>query len=423
MEVKGWIKSMQEFNSIIFLVINDGSDISGLQVILKPEQCKSIELSPGSAVSICGTLEMSRGGKQKLELRAQEITLLKKVGENFPLLPLKLSLDYLRTQQLVRHRTTIFHAVYEIRRELIQTIFSFFYKNHFFPVMAPILSPNSCEGGAELFSLSREDSNFFNKDEVLLSVSGQFYCETISLGLKNSFSFGPTFRAEKSNSLTHLAEFWMIEAEMAFTSLTQIIAFTYTFFKTLVSSVIHNCHVAITELSKRVGDKDNLMDYLKALISKNYKIITYSEGIELISKNKSIKWGDNLSREDENMLCQLTGSKILFITEFPVTQKPFYMKRDPAGIFTYSFDMLVENIGEIAGGSERESSLPKLEENIKSSGLNKKELEWYLKLREFGYHSSSGFGMGFERLLMLLTGLKNIKDLSVFPRYYEHMQL
>ncbi|AGX89119.1 asparagine--tRNA ligase [Mycoplasma parvum] len=415
--VKGWIKTIQKFSTIEFLQIVDGSNLTGIQVVLDGKSLESKNISFGDAVEVRGILSPSKGGKQAFELKATHLELLSK-SIDFPLIPKELSLDYLRSQQLVRHRTNLFSAIYLIRREVVKAMNDFFYENHFYPSFAPILTSNSCEGGAELFQLAPEYNEFFKKEQVLLSVSGQFYCEVISSGLGKSFSFGPTFRAEKSNSQAHLAEFWMIEVEESFSNLEKIIQTTYNLFNYLLSKVLDNCQEALQLISKVSKEKDLVGKLLKIKETK-YKLINYCECIELLKKT----WGDELNKEDEQTLCKLLNTKILFITNFPSNQKPFYMTRSKDKKTTFSFDMIVEGAGELAGGSEREGKIDELNSSIKKMNLNAKELEWYLQLRKYGYFSSAGFGMGFERLLMFLTGLKNIKDLSVFPRSYGGFQL
>ncbi|WP_258393883.1 asparagine--tRNA ligase [Mycoplasma wenyonii] len=422
--LKGWVRSIQKFNSIGFVSLNDGSNLSGIQLVSSPELIQEKDLALGDAIQVVGYLKKSRGKEQEWEFKVEQLEVLKKSDKDFPIIPTKLSLDFLRTQQLVRHRTSIFQAVSIIRKELVQSIHTFLYENHFFPCFAPILSTNSCEGGAELFKLDSDGADFFKKDEILLSVSGQFYCETISNGLGRSYSFGPTFRSEKSNSSAHLAEFWMIELEMAFTNLLQLIELVYNFFIYLIKKVLHNCKDCLEELSnKLLGDRQLLIEKLEGIASSKYITLSYSEAIEILSQTKDISWGYEISKEDENFLLSKLNTKILFVTNYPSSQKPFYMKMSEDKKITYSFDMLVSEVGELAGGSEREDSLEILNQKIKEQGLNPKELEWYLSLRKFGYASSAGMGMGFERLLMFVTGLKNIKDSSVFPRSYSQLSI
>lgn len=414
----GWVRSVQKFNSISFISLNDGSNLSGIQVVSSPELLNQ-DLSLGDAIRVTGYLQKSKGKEQEWEFKLEKLELLKKSKE-FPLLPTQLTLDYLRAQQLVRHRTSIFQAVALIRRELVQSIYTYLHSNHFFPCFAPVLSTNSCEGGAELFKLDSDGADFFKKEEILLSVSGQFYCETISNGLGRGYSFGPTFRSEKSNSSSHLAEFWMIELEMAFTNLFQLIEFVYKFFIYLLKQVLQNCRDCLLELSnKLLGDNQTLISKLEGIANSKYITLSYSEAIDILGKS----WGYELSKEDENFLLSKLDTKVLFITNYPSTQKPFYMKNSEDGKTTYSFDMLISEVGELAGGSERENNLKILNQKIAEQGLNPTELEWYLNLRKFGYASSAGFGMGFERLLMFFTGLKNIKDASVFPRSYSQLAI
>ncbi|AFO51762.1 asparaginyl-tRNA ligase [Candidatus Mycoplasma haematolamae str. Purdue] len=420
--LQGWVKSLQRFNSVCFISLNDGSSIQGLQVVTTPESIDNLNLSLGSAIEVTGKLVPSKGSKQSFEFKTTSLNLLKEVSSDFPLAPSKLGLDYLRSQQLVRHRTSLFHSVYEIRRELTQGVYTYFYDHHFYPSFAPILTGNSCEGGSELFSLTQADSEFFKHENILLSVSGQFYCEAIALGLKNSFSFGPTFRAEKSNSVSHLAEFWMIEAELAFCDLEKLISFVYDFFIYLLKRVLENCRDSLLEISK-LTENSELISKLEGVVSSTYKVITYDQGVEILAKVKGFEWGENFGKEDEQILCKELGEKVVFVTHFPSSFKPFYMTRSEDQKTTFSFDMLVEGIGELAGGSQRESDFEKLSCSIKEAGIKPSEVDWYLKLREYGYHSSAGFGAGFERLLMFVTGLKNIKDLAVFPRSYGNLQL
>ncbi|AHC39889.1 asparaginyl-tRNA synthetase [Mycoplasma ovis str. Michigan] len=420
----GWIRSVQKFNSIGFISLNDGSNLNGIQLIFSPEIIQEKDLSLGDAIQVTGYLQKSKGKEQEWEFRIQELEILKKSTKKYPLIPKQLSLDFLRTQQLVRHRTSIFQAVFEIRRELVQSIHTYLYEHKFFPCFAPILSTNSCEGGAELFKLNSDGSEFFKKEEVLLSVSGQFYCETISNGLGKSYSFGPTFRSEKSNSSSHLAEFWMLELEMAFANLTQLIEFIYKFFIYLIQQVLKNCRNCLKELSVRLFQEENtLIEKLENISSEKYMTLSYSEALNILGATKKLSWGYELSKEDENFLLEKLNTKVLFITKYPTEQKPFYMKNSEDGKVTHSFDMLVWGIGELAGGSEREDNLEVLNQKIKEQNLKADELEWYLQLREFGYASSAGFGLGFERLLMFFTGLKNIKDVSIFPRSYSQLSI
>ncbi|GCE63286.1 asparagine--tRNA ligase [Candidatus Mycoplasma haematohominis] len=413
--IRGWVKSHQlHGKTISFIRINDGSTFENLQITYR----KPItDISIGSAIEAHGKVVASKGEKQDYEFAADKLTVIRR-SEEFPIQKKGHSFEYLREIAHIRHRTGIFTAVNAIKNGLNHYIHKFFYDEGFFWIQAPIITGNNCEGGAEAFVIS--DSEKFFKKKALLSVSGQFHAEALALGLHKVYTFGPTFRAEKSNTSNHLAEFWMIEPEIAFCDLNELMHIMEHFMKTVIKGIMKDFKTELLFLSERLPDNLKLLEKLDHLVKRDFERLEYKDAIEILKKGSfEVSFGDDLSSEQEKYITE-TFDKPVFVYNYPKKIKSFYMK-EVDGIVVSSVDLLVPGVGELMGGSERESTLDLIEQKAREKEISIDCLSWYVQLRRYGYHSSAGFGCGFERLVLYATGLKNIKDAITYPRCYNQL--
>ncbi|ALV23432.1 hypothetical protein ASO20_02090 [Mycoplasma sp. (ex Biomphalaria glabrata)] len=428
LEVTGWVKSIRVGKNIAFIVLQDGSTFSKLQIVCKNDLenfndiCK---LTISTAIKITGELKITEGQKQACEILASEVKILKSSDLDFPLQKKEHSMEFLRSIAHLRPKSDYFFAVFKIRSFLFQKIHQFYAQNNFHYLTSPLITSNDCEGAGESFVLdSPTEKNFFSK-QAMLSVSGQLMGEAFAQSFKNIYVFGPAFRAEKSNTTKHLAEFWMLEPELAFCDLEKIINHAKELVEYLTSETLRECLTELEYLSQ-VNNLD-LITRLKKLNNFECKIISYTEAIKILEKNKeifenkNIHWGMDLQTEHEKFLCEKEFQKPIFVTHYPKEIKAFYMKQDNDGKTVQAFDFLVEGIGELIGGSVREDDYDILNKTIERLNISKQPLEWYLNLRKYGYDSSAGFGLGFERLIMYITGTQNIRDCIPFPRSFNYL--
>lgn len=443
--VKGWIRSVRNSKKFSFVVLNDGSSQHSLQIIVDevlPNYAEVAALLSGSAVAITGRLVKGGGKVQSIEMQAQMVEIIGKVDESYPLQKKATSLEFLREQAHLRIRTNTFGAIMRVRHHLAMATHEFFSKRGFFYLNSPIISGVDAEGAGEMFTIStlatditkapktKEGKLDFSKDyfgkETFLAVTGQLEGECYAMGLGSIYTFGPTFRSENSNTTRHLSEFWMIEPEVAFADLDEIASLATDYIKYLISYSLEHALPELEFLFNReetTTPKDH-MEILKHVRDSKFIRITYTEAIEILSKvDPAVKkfeyptvWGNELQTEHERFLAEEHFKMPVIVTDYPKEFKAFYMKLNTDGKTVKAMDILVPGIGEIIGGSQREDNLERLEKRMDEMNMHKDPLWWYLDLRRFGSVPHAGFGLGFERALMYITGVNNIRDVIPFPR-------
>lgn len=436
--IMGWVRTRRDSKGgFSFIEINDGSSLAGLQIIADQElanyKSEIVKLQTGCSIKAAGTLVASPGKGQKVELKAEEIEVLGWADPDiYPLQKKRHSFEFLRTIAHLRPRTNTFGAVARVRNAMAHAIHTFFQERGFIYLHSPIITGSDCEGAGEMFKVTTFDLNRapekegdidFTKDffggPANLTVSGQLEAEIFALAMGDVYTFGPTFRAENSNTSRHLAEFWMVEPEMAFCDLEENTALAIEFLKQIFASVLDNCKEDM-EFFNRFIDS-TVIKTLESLISHDFEILTYTEGIDILKKAEQkfefpVEWGCDLQSEHERYLCEKVFKGPVVLVDYPKEIKAFYMKMNQGGKTVRAMDVLVPKIGEIIGGSQREDDHDALYERIKEAGLNTDDYWWYLELRKFGSVPHSGFGLGFERLIQFVTGLSNIRDVIPFPR-------
>ena len=437
---KGWVRTKRGNREIAFIALNDGSTIKNIQVVAdKNEQNNELlsKISTGACISVRGNLVESPGSGQAVEIKAGEIQLLGIADPvRYPLQKKDTSFEYLRSIAHLRPRTNTFGAVLRLRSQMAFAIHEFFHSRGFVYLNTPIITESDCEGAGQMFQVTTLDLNAvpknkkgnvdFSKDffgkQTSLTVSGQLEGELGATALGEIYTFGPTFRAENSNTPRHLAEFWMIEPEMAFYDIKDNMDLAEEFIKSLVKYALDNCRDDIQFLNDRYDD--GLVQRLEGVIGTEFVRLSYTEGIrileEAIAKGRKfeypVSWGTDLQSEHERYLVEEHFGRPVILTDYPKDIKAFYMKQNDDDKTVRAMDVLFPKIGEIIGGSEREASLDKLEARIKELGMSRTNLEWYIDTRRFGSCPHSGFGLGFERLLLFITGMQNIRDVIPFPR-------
>ncbi|MEO2085435.1 MAG: asparagine--tRNA ligase [Marinoscillum sp.] len=450
--VKGWVRTKRQGKNVTFISLNDGSTINSLQVVLDMQKFK-IELiekiNTGSSVEFSGNLIKSQGKIQNYELDATEFVLLGEsdVGK-YPIQPKKHSLEFLRDVAHLRPRTNTFSAIFRIRHAVIFSIHKFFNDKGFVNIHTPIITSSDTEGAGEMFRVTSLDLDNiknnkvdFNKDffskEVNLTVSGQLNAELGALALSEVYTFGPTFRAENSNTSRHLAEFWMVEPEMAFYDIIDNMNLAEDILKYIISYVIKNCFDDLEFLQNReIDDEKNLpqiqrnekplIERLKKILNTAFERITYTEAFNILRNSKPNKkgkfkykadeWGMDFQSEHERFLVEKHFKKPVIVIDYPKNIKAFYMRVNDDNSTVSAMDVLFPSVGEIIGGSQREERLSVLKERMNEMNLSEKDLNWYLDTRRFGTVVHSGFGLGLERLMQFITGMKNIRDVIPFPR-------
>jgi asparaginyl-tRNA synthetase len=433
--IKGWVRT---FRAKRFIALNDGSTINNIQCVVDFENTNEDilkRITTGAAVSLTGTLVESQGKGQKFEI---EVTAIEILGdsdpETYPIQPKKHSLEFLRENAHLRTRTNTFSAVMRLRSAMSFAIHQYFNQNGFYYMHTPIITGSDAEGAGEIFQVTNLDvknaplndegeidytKDFFGK-ETNLTVSGQLEAETYAMSLGKVYTFGPTFRAENSNTSRHLAEFWMIEPEITYINLDELMDLAENYLKYCVEGVLSMNKEEIELFDKFLSK--GLLDKLKKCVNEKFTRISYTEAVNLYNKKNKhkIKWGDDLSSEVEKYLCEKVFNNTTIIYNYPKEIKAFYMKNNEDDKTVQAFDILVPGIGEIIGGSIREENYEVLKQKITDNNISLDSLKWYLELRKFGTCPHGGFGLGFERLIMLVTGISNIKDVIPFPRYPNH---
>ncbi len=438
--IRGWVRTKRETKQAIFIEVNDGSCLSNIQCVLDSSLEKNqsiaetiLRLSTGASVEIHGELVPSPAKGQKVEVKCQQIKLIGEApSERYPLQKKAHSLEFLREIAHLRVRTNTFAAVTRVRNRMAFAIHQFFQERGFYYIHTPIITTSDAEGAGAMFQvtsldieeLSKSgtlidyDKDFFGR-KAFLTVSGQLNVETYCQALSRVYTFGPTFRAENSNTTRHLAEFWMIEPEMAFAHLDDNIALATEFIQYLVATAIRDCAEDVAFFDQRI--QPGLRESLERIVQSSFARMSYTEAIrELEASNANFEfkpyWGCDLQSEHEKFLTEKVAGGPLVVTDYPKEIKAFYMKQNEDGKTVAAMDVLVPRFGEIIGGSEREWRLDLLEKRMEELGLDKEPYQWYLDLRRYGSTPHSGFGLGFERLLLYITGMTNIRDVIPFPR-------
>lgn len=434
--VNGWIRTIRESKEVAFIEINDGSCLKNIQAVTDKslENYKDVEtLTTGSSVAITGDLIESPGKGQKWEIRITRLEIIGPAPDSYPLQKKRHTDEYLRTIAHLRPRTNKYGAIFRIRSELSFSVHSFFRNKGFKHVHTPIITASDCEGAGELFRVTTLEPDDYRKNrgkadlyfpdffgkQANLTVSGQLEAEMLALALGNVYTFGPTFRAENSNTRRHAAEFWMVEPEMSFCDLTGTMDLAEEFVKYLITFIMDNCPEDL-DLFARFVDKE-LIETLKGIVSADFIRIPHKEAIDILSASGenfeyTIGPDSDLQTEHERYLTEKYFKQPVMVYDFPKMIKPFYMRVNDDGATVAAMDVLVPHIGEIIGGSQREERIDILEKRMEAQGLRKEDYWWYLDSRRFGTVPHSGFGLGFERLLMLITGTPNIRDVIPFPR-------
>ena len=440
--IAGWVKTMRLSKTFGFIELNDGSCFSNVQIVFDEADLNNYEeiakTKLGSALVIEGRVVLTPENAQPFEIKATSIFVEGASTDDFPLQKKRHTLEFLREIAYLRPRTNLFRAMFRVRSEAAFAIHKFFNERRFVYVNTPIITGSDCEGAGEMFRVTTLDpynppkdeegkidykQDFFGK-ETNLTVSGQLNVETFAMAFSNVYTFGPTFRAEKSNTSRHAAEFWMLEPEIVFADLKDNMKLAEEMLKYLINYLLTNCAEEMQFFDKFV--EKGLIEKLTKLVNSEFKNITYTEAIELLERDIKagvapkfeypVKWGIDMQSEHERYLTEKVFNGPVTVTDYPKDIKAFYMRMNDDNKTVAAMDMLVPGIGELIGGSQREERLEKLEARIAEMGLNKEDYWWYLNLRRFGTATHSGYGLGFDRFLMYVTGVSNIRDTQPFPR-------
>ncbi|GIV39344.1 MAG: asparagine--tRNA ligase [Thermonema sp.] len=453
-EVLGWVRNRRGSKQVAFITVNDGSTIHNIQVVVDLNQIPEEQLKDvhtGASVRVLGKLVPSQGSGQAVEVQAQEIEVLGPADpEKYPFQPKKHSLEFVRENAHLRARTTTFGAVFRIRHHVSYAIHKFFHEEGFFYVHSPIITASDAEGAGAMFRVTTldpknppltEDGEVNFKEDFFerptnLTVSGQLEAELMALGLGRVYTFGPTFRAENSNTTRHLAEFWMIEPEAAFYDIHDNMDLAERFVKYVIRHVLEHCADDLPFLEKRLLDEEKskkqeerspmpLIEKLNFVVENAFERLTYTEAIDILLQSKPhkknqfqfpVSWGIDLQAEHERYLVEKHFKKPVILTDYPKEIKAFYMKQNDDGKTVRAMDVLFPGIGEIIGGSQREEDYDKLKRRMEEVGISTEEMWWYLDTRRFGSVPHSGFGLGLERFVQFITGMGNIRDVIPFPR-------
>lgn len=439
-KLKGWVRTHRQSKNISFIEINDGSAVKGLQVVIEPGTTSydkvASQVSTGAAISVEGELVLSPAKGQKYEFKLKELELIGVAdSETYPLQKKGHTLEFLREILHLRPRSNTFGAISRIRSQAAFAVHKFYQERGFFYLTSPIITSSDCEGAGETFRVTTLDpANMPKKDgkvdysqdffgaEASLTVSGQLEGEIYATALSKIYTFGPTFRAENSNTTRHLSEFWMIEPEVAFNTLEDNIKLARDFVVYLIRELLEVCRDDLAFLHAREWSPVGLIDTLRAVIDSEFKVIDYTDAIKILEKSNKkfefpVKWGIDLQTEHERYLTDEEFKGPVFVVNYPKDIKPFYMRQNEDGKTVRAMDLLVPRLGEIIGGSQREEREENLRTRIQEMGLPEENYWWYLELRRYGTVPHSGFGLGFERFMMYLTGMQNVRDVIPVPRF------
>ncbi len=430
-ELSGWVRNRRSQKEFGFIDMFDGTTFGSIQVVYDEDTQNFVEIQKiriGSAIKVSGEIVLTPNMKQAFEVKAKSIEIVGTSEETYPIQPKRHTREFLRSQAHLRARTLLFNSVFRVRHVLSHAIHQYFHENGFIHCPAPILTANDAEGAGETFTvttlpLGKVEKVDFNKDffgkKTNLSVTGQLEAEIFAMSFKKTYTFGPTFRAENSNTKTHASEFWMIEPEMAFADLSDLMMMTTEFIKYIVQYVLDNCKEEMEFFDKFV--EKGLLNKLHKMLSDEFKEVKYSEAIDILQKadvkfENEVIWGNDLATEHEKYLTSEYFSQPIFITDWPKEIKSFYMKVNEDGKTVRGMDLLMPRVGEMIGGSQREENYDILRERMIESDISPDDLWWYLELRKYGGCVCSGFGLGLDRMIMYLTGIENIRDVQPFAR-------
>jgi len=434
-KVGGWIRSVRDSKNFGFVDLNDGTSFKGVQLVFTPEKCKNYaeiaKLNAGSSILCEGTLVLTPESKQPFEIQVDNIDIICKTEADYPLQKKGHSLEFLREQAYLRPRTNLFNAVFRVRSKIAYAIHTFFNELGFTYVHTPIITGADCEGGSDVFRVTTHkfydkeymktatpEDDFFGKN-VFLTPTGQLEGEAFAQAFSRVYTFGPTFRSENSNTARHASEFWMVEPEMSFYDLKDNMALIEKMVKYLIQYAFDNCRDEL-EFFNQFVDK-TLIERLTLVLNSDFARVTYTEAVEILKKENNrfeykVDWGTDLQSEHERYLTEVVYKKPVFVTDYPRDFKAFYMRLSDDKKTVAACDLLVPGVGEIVGGSQREERYDVLLEQLKFHNLKQEDYWWYVNLRRFGGVVHSGFGLGFERILMYITGVANIRDVELFPR-------
>lgn len=432
--VGGWVRSARDSKSFGFIDLNDGTTFKGVQIIVNNTLTnfnELVKLNTGSSILVEGKVVLTPENKQPYEIVADRVDILSATDETYPIQKKRQTVEFLRENAYLRGRTNLFNAVFRIRNACAFAIHSFFQSENFMYVHTPIITSADCEGGSDVFRVTTHnfydpkvmetatpEEDFFGKN-VFLTPTGQLEAEAFALAFSKVYTFGPTFRSENSNTARHASEFWMIEPEMAFCDLKGDMEVMEKMIKYIINYVFDHCPQELEFLNQFV--EKGLIDKLKSVVSNDFAHTTYTNAIEILKKNNDnfefkVEWGIDLQSEHERYLCEQVFKKPVFVTDYPAEIKAFYMRLNDDGNTVAACDLLAPGIGEIIGGSQREERHDVLLEKINNFGLKPEDYSWYLNLRKYGSVVHSGFGLGFDRILMYITGISNIRDAQFCPR-------
>ena len=432
--VGGWVRSTRDNKSFGFIDLNDGTTFKGVQIVINDKLDnfnQVVKLNAGSSILVEGTLILTPENKQPYEIVADNVTVCSATDESYPIQKKRHTVEFLRENAYLRGRTNLFNAVFRVRNACAYAIHNFFQSENFMYVNTPIITCADCEGGSDVFRVTTHnfydaeymktatpEDDFFGKN-VFLCPTGQLEAEAFALTFSKVYTFGPTFRSENSNTARHASEFWMIEPEMAFCDLKGDMEVMEKMIKHIINHVFATCPTELEFLNQFI--EPGLIDKLKSVVSNDFAHCTYTEAIDLLKKNNDnfefkVEWGIDLQSEHERYLCEKIFKKPVFVTDYPVDIKAFYMRMNDDGKTVAACDLLAPGIGEIIGGSQREERYDVLLEKIHKFGLKPEDYSWYLDLRRYGSVVHSGFGLGFDRILMYITGVSNIRDAQFCPR-------
>ena len=435
-KVSGWVKTVRDSKTFGFIEINDGSFFKNLQIVFDntlPNFDDICKLTISSSIEVTGIFTKTENAKQAFELKATGVNIVATSSPEYPLQKKRHTFEYLRTISHLRPRTNTFNAVFRVRSVLSYAIHKFFQERGFVYVHTPLITGSDCEGAGEMFNVNSFDlknipqtedgeidysKDFFGKP-AHLTVSGQLDVETYAFAFRNVYTFGPTFRAENSNTVKHAAEFWMIEPEICFADLKDDMDLAEDMLKFVIKYVIDNCPEEMAFFNQFIDN--TLLDRLENVLNSEFGRISYTDAVKELEKHNDefeykVSWGVDLQTEHERYLSEKIFQKPVFVTDYPQEIKAFYMKQNPDGKTVAAADLLAPGIGEIIGGSQREDDLKVLQDKMKTLGLNEEDYWWYLDLRRYGSVPHAGFGLGFERAMMYITGMQNIRDVIPFPR-------
>lgn len=431
--VCGWVRTSRDSKNMAFLELNDGTSLKHLQIVIDKNNMSDISeyMKLGTSLKVVGEVVKSVVAQNSVEINAKEITVLGVCPPEYPLQKKRHTLEFLRTIPALRVRTNTFNAVFRVRSVVSASIHEFFQSRHYTYVHTPLITASDCEGAGEMFRVTtigysneykseeEYDAADFFKRRAALSVSGQLEGEVAAMALGKIYTFGPSFRAEKSNTQRHVAEFWHVEPEVAFAELPDIIEIAEEMIKHIINAVLEKCPEELKFFDAHF--EKGLIDKLKNVVSNKFAIMTYTEAVEILKQNADkfqypVDWGTDLMTEHERFISEEICKRPVFLTDYPKEIKSFYMKQNPDGKTVAATDLLVPGVGEIIGCSEREADLDKLLDAMKVRGMDLENYEDYISLRKFGSVPHSGYGLGLERIIMYVTGVQNIRDVILYPR-------